>query len=169
MSASISQIVQVTKETIELSAQEVLGERARPVIERIRSAPDTPEGLHEAVTACKAMTQSGMDNRGAEAVDLICAALLRDMDDAVRQSKLKPSSEREALKARITKAKLIAATSSLLGSDAESLVQQLQAAESNRDSIRAAYEECEKLVDRLLSSAEAEQFKERCGKIVQQL
>jgi len=170
MSEKYDQVVQVTKETIVLSAQEILGEQADPVIQRIRSAPDTPEGLHEAVESCKQITQAAMGIEGAAAIDVVCGALLRDMDDTVRSSKFSARSpERDALKARIVRAKLVAATSSLLGNDANTLIDVLQNAETNRDSIREAYEACEELANQTLSARLAASFKDRCGKIIEQL
>lgn len=170
MSSNIDQLVQITKETIVLSAQEILGEGAEPVVQRIRNAPDTPAGLREAVESCKNITKSEMAGEGGTAIDVICEALLRDMDDAVHAKSNKSSSpEREALKARITKAKLVAATSSLLGAKATGLVNLLQDAETNRASIREAYEACEELASQTLSAELAASFKDRCGRILKQL
>lgn len=170
MSANVDQLVQITKETIALSAQEILGENAAPIIQRIQSAPDTPAGLRDAVESCKNFTKTNMTNEGGEAIDVICDALLRDMDDALRADAKKSSSpEREALKARITKAKLIAAASSLLGPKANAIVQLLQAAQTSSDSIRSTYVECVALAKSTLPANLASLFEERCGRIVQQL
>jgi len=170
MPTNVDQLVQITKETIVLSAQEILGEQAAPIIQRIRSAPDTPAGLHDAVESCKKITKSDMTSDGGNAIDVICDALLRDMDDAVRADTRKNSSpEREALKARITKAKLIAAASSLLGLKASAFVALLQAAQTSSDSIRKAYEECMALAKSTLPAELAAVFEDRCGRIVQQL
>lgn len=170
MSSTIDQLIQITKETIVLSAQEILGKGADPVIQRIRSAPDTPEGLREAVDSCKQTTQETMGIEGASAIDVVCGALLRDMDDAMRANTLETRSpEREALKARIIRAKLIAATSSLLGTKATELISLLQDAETSRASIREAYEACEELANQTLGAGLAASFRERCGKIIQGL
>jgi hypothetical protein len=170
MSSNIDQLVQITKETIVLSAQEILGEGAEPVIQRIRNAPNTPAGLREAVESCKNITKSEIPGEGGDAIDVVCEALLRDMDDAVRANANKNSSpERDALKARIIQAKLIAATSSLLGAKAAGLVNLLQDAATNRASIREAYEACEELANQTLPAGLAASFKDRCGRILQQL
>jgi len=171
MSTNVDQLVQITKETIVLSAQEILGENAAPIIQRIHSAPDTPAGLREAVESCKNFTKTNMTNEGGEAIDVICDALLRDMDDAVRAADAKKTSspEREALKARITKAKLIAAASSLLGPKANAIVQLLQSAQTSSDSIRSTYEQCIVLAKSTLPADLVALLEERCGRIVQQL
>jgi len=170
MSEDLSQIVHLTKETIAMSAQEILGTQAEGVIQRVQGAPDTPEGLRAAVESCKEMTKATIGVEGADAIDIICSALLRDMDDAVRASaKKNQPTERDALKARIIRAKLIAATSSLLGQNATRLLSVLQEADPNRDSIREAYGACEELARQTLSAEEAASFSDRCGKIIQQL
>lgn len=170
MSIDIKHAVQLTKETIIVTAQEILGPKAGPVIDNIRNAPNDPQGLRDAVNHCKQMTQSIVGAEGAEAIDVICSTLLRDLEDTVRAESPSPetadASEKLALKARIVKAKLVAATSGLLGLDAQQLLAKIRSAPDTREGLIKAYQECEAIAHSTLSSNLAAEFISRCGEIV---
>ncbi len=170
MGSSIDQIIQLTKETIIVAAQEVLGDQAASVIERIRSAPNTPEALRDTVDQCHAMIETTVGAKERKSIAVICSALLRDLDEAVREN-AKPADtpEKQALKTRIVKAKLIAVTSGLLGADGLKLVSKLRDAPDTRDGLLAVLKECESMANATLGGRVASQLKSKCADIVKQL
>jgi hypothetical protein len=170
LEASVEQVIQLTKETIIVTAQEVLGDQAGSVIERIRSAPDSPEALRDAVENCHSILQSTLDPESLNTISVVCSTLLRDLDEAVKEnSKPAETDEKQALKARIVRAKLIAVTSGLLGTDGLELVEKLRAAPDTRDGLISVLKECESMADSSFTNAIASELKTKCADIVKQL
>jgi hypothetical protein len=170
MEPSLDQIIQLTKETIIVTAEEVLGDQAQAVIDRIRSAPNTPEALRDTVSQCHAMIESAVSAEQLESVSSICNALLRDLDEAVKENaKPAPTSEKQALKTRIVKAKLVAVTSGLLGADGLKIVSKLRSAPDTREGLLAVLQECESMADASFKDSIASELKNRCGEIAKQL
>jgi hypothetical protein len=170
MAASIEQVIQLTKETIIVTAQEVLGDQAGPVIDRIRSAPDTPEAIRDTVSQCHAMIQNTVSEKDQESLSVICSALLSDLDEAVKENaKPAETAEKQALKARIVKAKLMAVTSGLLGADGLKLVAKIRSAPDTRDGLIAVLQECESMAEATVDNTRASEMKRRCAEIVKQL
>jgi len=170
METSIEQVVHLTKETIIVTAEEVLGDHAAEVIDRIRSSPDTPDALRETVGQCQALIQTAVDPSQLQTINVVCQSLLRDLDEAVKEnSKPAPTPEKQALKARIVKAKLIAVTSGLLGTDGLKLLEKLRNAPDTREGLIAALSECEAMADSSMKSRVASELKTRCDDIIRQL
>lgn len=170
MDPSLDQIIQLTKETIIVTAEEVLGDQAPPVIDRIRSAPNTPEALRDTVSQCHAMIESTVSAEQLDSISTICSALLRDLDEAVKENaRPAPTTEKQALKTRIVKAKLAAVISGLLGADGLQLVARLRNAPDTREGLLEVLRECESIADASFKGKVVSELKSRCGEIVKQL
>lgn len=170
METSIEQVVHLTKETIIVTAEEVLGEHAAEVVTRIRSAPNTPDALRETVSNCKTLIQTFVDQNQLQTISTICNSLLNELDEAVKEnSKPADTPEKQALKARIVKAKLIAVTSGLLGSDGLKLLDKLRNAPDTKDGLIAALRECEAMAESSMKNQVASELKTRCADIIRQL
>jgi len=170
METSIEQVVHLTKETIIVTAEEVLGEHATEVVDRIRSSPDTPDALRETVGQCQALIQSVVAPDQLQTISVICQTLLRDLDEAVREnSKPADTPEKQALKVRIVKAKLIAVTSGLLGREGLKLLEKLRNAPDTREGLIAALGECEAMAESSMKNQVASELKTRCQDIIRQL
>lgn len=170
MDHSLDQIIQLTKETIIVTAQEVLGDQAPSVIDRIRSAPNTPEALRDTVSQCHAMIESAVSAEQLDSISTICSDLLRDLDEAVKENaKPAPTTEKQALKTRIVKAKLVAVVSGLLGADGLQLVARLRSAPDTREGLLEVLRECESIADASFKDKVVSELKSRCGEIVKQL
>lgn len=68
--------IAVVKEELVRIAQQVLGDDAAKVIEKIREAPDTKQGLEAAASKCKKFVKLAIDEKMAEELMGKCAALL---------------------------------------------------------------------------------------------
>lgn len=170
MEQSIEHLVQLTKETLILTMEEIFGTDATPLVAKLRGCEDSPEGLHRVISQCEVEIKPTISTEKYQQMKVICSALLKDLDEAA-QANARPAvtDEKRALKLRIVKAKLIAVTSGVLGAEGLNVLQKLRSAPETREGLIAALKECESIASKSVNAAKADEFRTTCQKIINQL
>lgn len=170
MEQSIEHLVQLTKETLILTMEEIFGEDATPLVAKLRDCEDSPEGLHRVISQCETEIKPEVSVEKHQQMKIICKALLKDLDEAaLANARPAVTDEKQALKLRIVKAKLIAVTSGVLGAEGLNVLQKLRSAPDTREGLIAALKECQSIASKDSNAAKADEFRASCQKIISQL